>query len=764
MRRAWVWLFATSLLFALPASGPTRAQAQEFTVSAIEIRGTDRISVGTVLNYLPIRVGDSVAPDGVSAAIRALYATGLFRDVSVGRYRDVLVVTVQERPAIARVNVEGNKLIDDEQLDQSLEQLDIARGRVFNRSVLEKIEQELQRLYFSQGYYAMSLKTSVEELERNRVNINIDIFEGDNARIRHIEVTGNRSFSEEELLDLLESGTDSGVFSSADEYSKAKLSGDLERLRSFYQDRGFVRFEIVSTQVSISSDKREMYITINVDEGAQYDVDQIVLTGEFPVPESTLREQLRIEPGTRFSRKLTAQSASNMASVLEEQGYAFADVQITPQIDDETRRVVLTFNIVPGKRAYVRRIEFVGNSKTRDNVFRRELRQFEGGWYSPRKVSRSRVRIQRLSFIESVTVDTVKVPGSDDQIDLKVTVKERPAGSFSLGLGFSSSQGALLNVGLSQENLFGSGNRVALSLDTSASNRQVSFSYTNPYYTDDGVSRSFRVFARETDAGEITTTSDYLTDAYGGSVRYGIPLSEFTTMRLGAGIERTDVTTTSQTPDHILDFIAAEGDLYDVANLTAGWTHDTRNRTVFAESGARHMINFEIAIPGSDLEYYKSGYDFEFFTPFTDRLVFSFRADIDGGDGREGLDELPFFEKYFTGGVRSLRGYRAFSLGPRDSNGNTKGGDFKSVFTTELIFPPPWLEESGSTRFSVFLDAGNVFEDFAAFDEDELRTAVGVSFNWLSPVGPLTFSFAQALNDRAEDETEKFQFAIGTLF
>jgi outer membrane protein insertion porin family len=572
----------------------TRSYAQtDFTVGDIDIRGTDRISVGTVLNYLPVRVGDTVTSRDVGAAIRALYETGLFHDVTVGRRGDSFVVTVKERPAIAAVEVEGNTLLGDEELDESLTQLGIERGRVFNASVLEKIQQELQRLYFSQGYYAMTLKTSLEELERNRVAINIEIFEGENARIRHIKIIGNNQFPDEELLDLLESGV-AGTFtyfSTAYEYSRAKLSGDLEKLRSFYQDRGFVRFEILSTQVSISADKRDIYITINIDEGEVYSVDNIRLSGPSPVPEEELREQIQIQPGELFSRKRMSESASNMASQIEEQGYAFANVNVVPKIDDEKRLVHLTFVVDPGKRAYVRRIEFHGNSKTKDIVFRRELRQFEGGWYSPKRVSRSRIRIQRLRFIENVSVDTQRVPGTEDQIDLSFTVKERPAGSVSLGVGFSSSQGVLFNIALSQENLFGTGNRISLSLDNSSTRRQVSFSHTNPYFTDDGVSRSFRVFYRETDTADLESTADYLTDAYGGSVSFGVPLSEFTTFRLGAGLENTQVFETGSTPDYIVEFIDEFGDDYDALNITSSLVHDTRNRTTFAERGSKHVVS-----------------------------------------------------------------------------------------------------------------------------------------------------------------------------
>jgi outer membrane protein insertion porin family len=746
----------------------TRSYAQtDFTVGDIDIRGTDRISVGTVLNYLPVRVGDTVTSRDVGAAIRALYETGLFHDVTVGRRGDSFVVTVKERPAIAAVEVEGNTLLGDEELDESLTQLGIERGRVFNASVLEKIQQELQRLYFSQGYYAMTLKTSLEELERNRVAINIEIFEGENARIRHIKIIGNNQFPDEELLDLLESGV-AGTFtyfSTAYEYSRAKLSGDLEKLRSFYQDRGFVRFEILSTQVSISADKRDIYITINIDEGEVYSVDNIRLSGPSPVPEEELREQIQIQPGELFSRKRMSESASNMASQIEEQGYAFANVNVVPKIDDEKRLVHLTFVVDPGKRAYVRRIEFHGNSKTKDIVFRRELRQFEGGWYSPKRVSRSRIRIQRLRFIENVSVDTQRVPGTEDQIDLSFTVKERPAGSVSLGVGFSSSQGVLFNIALSQENLFGTGNRISLSLDNSSTRRQVSFSHTNPYFTDDGVSRSFRVFYRETDTADLESTADYLTDAYGGSVSFGVPLSEFTTFRLGAGLENTQVFETDSTPDYIVEFIDEFGDDYDALNITSSLVHDTRNRTTFAERGSKHVVSLEATLPRSDLQYYKLGYDYEFFYPLREeRLVFSFRTDLDSGNGYGDLDELPFFEKYFTGGIRSLRGYAAFSLGPRDSNGNTKGGDFRSIFTSELIFPPPWIEDAASTRFSLFVDIGNVFVDAASFDQDLLRASAGLSFNWFSPIGPLTFSLAEALNDKPFDDTEVFQFAIGTLF
>ena len=770
-RRVFSYLkkFALQLVIGLAlglASVTTVWAAANFIIEEIEVEGADRVSAGTVLNYLPINAGEEFEVSRSGELIRALYDTGLFEDVRLGRSGDILVVVVQERPAISKIEFSGNKLIDDKDLEKALESMGIARGRVFNRSFLEELEQELRRVYFSEGYYALKVSSEVERLDRNRIGINIEISEGENAQIRKINILGNQAFDDDELLDLMDSGVSSGFefWSSADQYSRAKLSGDLERLRSFYLDRGYVRFDIVSTQVSISDDKRDIFITVNVTEGEPYKVASLKLSGKFPVPEEELYALLTVQPGQIFSRQAMTDDRTALSERLEADGYAFANINVIPEAEDTTREVNLTFFVDPGKRAYVRRITFTGHEKTQDNVFRREMRQFEGGWYSPAKINRSRVRLQRLRFVESVKVNTERIAGSEDQIDINFEIAERSAGSLSIGAGYSSSQGFLVTLGLTHDNVFGTGNRVSVDLDNSQSRKKLSFSFTDPYFTDDGVSQTYKIFGQETDAGKVSSAADYVSDSYGASLSYGIPFTEFTTVRMGLGAEHTKITDTSGTPQRILDFLEENGDAYDSVSFTSSVVYDTRNRTIFAEKGQKHTVLLESVLPDSDIEFYKLGYDYELYHALSKKLVLSFRTDIDYGDGYDGQDELPFYEKYFAGGVRSLRGYEGFSLGPRDEQDNVIGGDFRTISTLELIFPPPWADKPGNTRFSLFYDIGNVYADYNDYDAGELRSAAGISFNWLSPIGPLVFSWAEALDTRPGDETEKFQFSIGTLF
>lgn len=741
--------------------------AAPFVVSNIIIEGNERIDEGTVLTYLPVRARDRFDPiRDSSRALRALYETGLFDDVVITRRgANTLVVNVVERPSIGSIDIDGNKKIDTDELQSSLRDAGIALGRVFNRSVLETVERELRRVYFSSGNYGMQLDVTVEELPRNRVALDIDITEGAVARIRHINIVGNESFSQETLTDLLQSDEDPfWPFSSRDEYSQVKLEADIETLRSFYQDRGFVRFEIDSTQVSISPDKREIFIVINVREGERYTVSNIEITGDVDVPKENLRRLMQVDEGDVFARRDIVRSTGAIQDRLGQDGFAFADVNVVPDIDDENKEVALNFVINPGKRVYVRRITFTGQYKTRDYVLRREMRQLEGSRFSPSLVNRSRVRLQRLAFMQSVSIDTAVVPGTDDQVDLLVTVQEGPSGSFSAGLGYGS-DGATINLSFSQENLFGTGENLNFSFDNSDTTRQLSLAFRDPYYTPDGISRTVRAFIRETDTTEASSnTTRFLSSTQGANVNFGIPLSEFSTMRLGIGAERTEVTATSGTPDDINEFIDENGDTFDIYNITAGFSYDTRNRTVFATKGFVNSINAEISGPGSDLTYFKLGYRFEFFQPITDRYTFSTTIRVNGGSGYGDLDEIPFYKRYFAGGVRTLRGFRTATLGPRDSTGAASGGDFRTLGTIEVIFPPPFVETPGATRFSIFTDFGNVFEDVDSFDADDIRATYGVAFVWLSPVGPLTFSVAYPYNEEEDDRTENFQFTIGSIF
>ena len=768
----------TLLILVALVAGSTQAQEPaprrqataadgSFVVSDIVIEGNERIDLGTILNYLPVRNRDRFVPGEDSARVlRALYETGLFSDVVV-KQRDgnTLVVDVEERPAIGSIKIDGNKKIDTEELSKSLRQADIALGRVYNRSILETVERELRRVYFSSGNYGSEIDIQIEELERNRVALNIDITEGAVARIEHINIVGNDSYPEDELLDLLQSSEKKiNPFSSADEYSQVKLAADIETLRSFYQDRGYIRFEVDSTQVSISPDKRDIFIVINIREGERYTLRDIELEGEVDIPLEELRALIAVNSGDVFARKDIVRSSNAINDRLGQDGYAFAEVDVLPDINDESRDVGLTFVIKPGKRVYVRRITFSGQYKTRDEVLRREMRQLEGSRFSPALVNRSRVRLQRLAFMQSVSIRTPRVPGTDDQVDLEITVQEGQSGSFSAGLGYGSDGGTTVNLAFQQDNLFGTGESLQFSFDNSRTTRQLSLSFRDPYFTDDGISRTVGAFIRETDTSNQSSTSRYLASTRGASVRFGVPLSEFSTFRIGVGYERTELGTTGESPDEITSFVEDEGDIFNIYDINLGFTYDTRNRTVFATDGAINRLSLETAIPGSDYTYYKLGYAFEFFQAITDRYTFSTTARIDSGYGYDEYERLPFFNRYFAGGVRTLRGYKTGSLGPKDSRDNAAGGDFRTLGTVELIFPPPFVEEPGATRFSLFTDFGNVYRDTDSFDVDEFRGSYGVAFVWLSPVGPLTFSWANPYNDQEGDRKQRFQFTIGSIF
>ena len=758
---------ALLMLHVATGSNAQEISSQPFVVSNIVIEGNERIDEGTVLTYLPVRTRDRFDPDRDSSrALRALYDTGLFDDVVVTRRgANTLVVNVAERPSIGSIDIDGNKKIPTDELERSLRDAGIALGRVFNRSVLETVERELRRVYFSSGNYGMEIDIEVTELPRNRVGLDIDITEGAVARIRHINIVGNEAFSEATLTGLLQSDEDPfWPFSSRDEYSQVKLESDIEVLRSYYQDRGFIRFEVDSTQVSISPDKREIFIVINVREGERYTINEIDITGDVDVPEADLRNLVTTSAGDVFSRRNIVQSTTALQDRLGQDGFAFAEVNVIPDIDDENNEVSLNFVVEPGKRVYVRRITFTGHFKTKDYVLRREMRQLEGSRFSPALVNRSRVRIQRLPFMQSVSIDTAVVPGTDDQVDLIVTVQEGASGSFAAGLGFGS-DGATVNLSFSQENLFGTGESLQFSFDNSDTTRQLSLSFRDPYFTPDGISRTVRAFIRETDTADADSiTTRFLSSTAGANVNFGIPLSEFSTISLGLGVERTEITTTSGTPDDINEFVDENGDTFDIYNITAGFSYDTRNRTVFATKGFVNSFSAEISGPGSDLTYYRLGYRFEFYAPVTERYTFSTTLRVNGGAGYGDIERVPFFKRYFAGGVRTLRGFETGSLGPRDSTDIASGGDFRTLGTIELIFPPPFVESPGATRFSLFTDFGNVFEDVDAFNEEEIRATYGIAFVWLSPVGPLTFSFAEPFNEEDGDKEERFQFTIGSIF
>lgn len=764
----WSLLIAC-LLYSLVNSLTAVAAERAFIITDIEVRGIERVEKGAVLSYIPLRTGERFEQgrDG-SRTIRALYATELFDDIRLSRNDGVLIVTVAERPSIADVVVEGNDALPQEQLDETLRDIGLAKGRIFKRSVLENLEIEVRQVYFSRGQYGTSVTSSVEELERNRVKVKIKVSEGAVAKISHVNIVGNSAFDESKLLSLLDSGVKGfNLLSSSDEYSRAKLAADTEKLRAWYLDRGYLRFDIPSTQVTISPDKRDINITINIEEGEQYNVGSIEFAGEdVSIPDEQLNDLLVMSAGDIYSQKLMTQTNSAIVDRLGEDGYAFARVDVVPDLDDTDNTVNLKFGIQQGKRVYVRRIEFSGQNRTHDEVLRREMRQIEGSRFSPLALSRSKTRLQRLPYIDQVSISTPRVPGSDDLVDIAVKVSEGPSGSFGAGAGFGS-DGFIFNVNFTQENLFGTGERLSLTFDNSQSQDSFSLSYTDPYYTADGISRNIRAFVRKTDTGELTSTANFILDSYGAKVRYGVPLSEFSTFSFGFGYENVQAIRTSETSDEIDTFLDNFGNEYDLFDITLGYTHDTRDRTVFATSGARNSLNLEVTTPNSDLSYVRLGYSFEYFKPLSERYTLSFSSEINYGEGEDGLDTLPFFRRFFAGGIQSVRGYRRNTLGitgSEDSEGDAQGGDFRTLGSLEVIFPPPFVESPGATRLSLFTDFGNVFPDVSDFDTDELRGSYGLAFVWLAPIGPLTFSVAETFNSDVGDSKDSFQFTIGSIF
>jgi outer membrane protein insertion porin family len=748
----FVWMHA-----ALAASGPL--------VEDIRVEGLRRISAGTVFNYLPIQVGDRLDGQRVAEAIRALYKTGFFKDVRVELDGSTLVVIVDERPTISSITFEGNKSIETDKLKEGLKTIGFAEGRVFNQSLLDRVEQDLRRSYFGLGKYSVQIKTTVTPLDRNRVGINFDISEGRAARIKSINIVGNRSYKEGKLLDLFQLNT-GGILSfitKSNQYSKQKLAGDLETLRSFYLDRGFINFNIDSTQVSLTPDKKGVYVTINIQEGDRFKVGGVRLAGELKVPEPELAKLIEIKPGEVFSRKKVTETGTRLTDRLGDEGYAFANVNAIPQVDNEKKEVALTFFVDPGKRVYVRRINFKGNSKTADEVLRREMRQMESAPISTGKVKRSQTRLERLGYFEEVNVETPAVPGTTDQVDVNFSVKERASGQVTAGVGYSQTQGVIFNAGVAQENFLGTGNRVRLGLDVSKVVKSLNFGYTNPYWTIDGVSRGFRLFARQVNAGKANIT-DYTTDRYGGAIDFGIPVTESDRVGVGFVLENTQLKLGSNPSDQVTQFVDNEGTDYNTLSITAGWSHDTRNRAIFPDRGMVNPIGAEVAIPPGDLAYYKLTYGPQWYHPLVKPLVLHLKAGVGYGNAYGKTFALPFFENFFVGGIRSVRGYKDNTLGPRDSNGDPIGGSKKLIGNAEIVFPVPFLKESKSSRLSAFFDAGNVFAAGETVRIDKLRTSVGLAASWLSPFGALTFSLAYPINPQPEDETQPFQFTFGSIF
>ncbi|MGB5397913.1 MAG: outer membrane protein assembly factor BamA [Gammaproteobacteria bacterium] len=762
------------ILFAFCLVTASAHAAESFIIDGIKIEGLERLTDGTLLNYLPVQEGDPLDDKQIVFAIKELYKTGFFTDVQLLREGNTLLVRVKERPSISEVTFSGNSDIDDKTLEDALKDIGILKGRIYNRSLLEQLSAELERVYFSQGKYGIRITTKVTELDQNRVDIDIEISEGRVALIKQINIIGNEVFDNDTLLDEIELGSsdDISVFSSADEYSKPKLNADLETLRSYYMDRGYIKFSSDSTQVSITPDKKDIYVTINIEEGEQYSISDVTLTGEMVIDKAILEALITTKPGEIFSRKEMTTSQKALQDRLGKIGYAFAKVNIAPQVDDDKREIALAYIVEPGRKVYVRQINFRGNFKTHDVVLRRELRLLEGSVLASDRLERSKIRLQRLSYLEEVKINTVPVPGTADQVDLDVSVEERLSGSFNIGAGFSQTQGFLFNIGLTQENLFGTGQRLAVDLNTDSANTVYSVSFTDPYYTLDGVSRTISASFRDRNAAEEDITN-FETSTYSANVNYGIPLSEYNTLRLGYGVSHIELRLSSNPSDVVTDFVSSNGSVFDSFILSTSFTHDTRNRSVFATEGSSQYLGLDVSVPGSDLEYYKLSYNTKFYFDIGSDLVLLLRSNLAYGNGYGSDGELPFFERYFAGGLSTVRGYESNSLGPRDNTGEPIGGNMRVTAGADLVFPIPFVEKAPkSVRFSAFYDIGNVYlddlptfdSDLNGFDSSQLRTSVGLSFVWLAPIGPLRFSWAKALNDVPGDNLRNFQFSIGSFF
>jgi outer membrane protein insertion porin family len=791
-------------LFAVPAV-LAQSNPAAFTVGDIRVEGLQRISEGTVFNYLPVNIGDRLDQQRVEEALRALYGTGFFSDVELRRDGGTLVVVVHERPSIESFTISGNKDIKTEDLEKSLRNVGLARGKTFNESTLDEVKRFLTDQYYSRGKYGVRVDTTVEEQPDNRVRIAIEISEGKRSKIRQINIVGNEAFDDDELLDQLKLRTPNWLswYRQDDRYSREELSGDLEKLRSYYLDRGYANFDVTSTQVTIAPERDDMFITVNVEEGEVYRISDVKIAGNLVVPEEDLRGLVQVRKGDVFSRRLLTATTELMALRLGQDGYAFAKIDPVSQENKETKEIAVTFLVDPGQRAYVRRINFSGTTSINDDVLRREMRQMEGGYLSNAAVERSKLRLQRLPYIEKVDVETTPVPGSSDLVDVDFRIKEGLPGQFSGGIGYSESQSVLLNGSFVHSNFMGTGNRVAAEANAGQYSKVFSLSHTDPYTTIDGVSRTVSATWRR--ISQFTqASSDFETDTGTLALDYGWPISEYQSLRLGLAAQRSDLLTDpNNSAEQALVWVQNNGDTYtqnanygmppiayqyygtkfDTYSLVFGWGFDSRNRGIFADRGARHRLNLSYTLPFSDVEFYTINYDYLQFIPISRWFTLMWNADLGYGFDIGDTTSIPPYRRFFAGGAESVRGYAESRLGPKDSFGNPYGGNLKITSQLELLLPMPekWRN---SARFSLFFDAGNVFSTDSVtytgkdgvtpveynFDVGEIKLSTGVAVQWLAPLGVFRFSFAFPLNAKDGtsvlygDRTEGFQFSIGQAF
>jgi outer membrane protein insertion porin family len=753
-------LFVLLLCGAL--AGPAAAQSfAPFVIRDIRVEGIQRTEAGTVFSYLPVKVGDRMTEERASQAIRALFATGFFKDVRIEVEGDVLIIVIEERPAIAQVDFVGLKAFERDAVRKAIREVGLAEGRIFDRAVLDRAEQELKRQYLTKGLYGVAITTTVTPLDRNRVGINFTFDEGEVAKIRKINIVGASAFRESVLLEEFEL-SEGGWFSwytKDNQYSRQKLSADLEALRSFYLNRGYLEFAVESTQVSITPDKKDIYITIGITEGKRFTVAEIKFAGDLVVPEAQLRALVELKPGDVFNGERLSASTKKIQDRLGNEGYAFANANAAPQLDRDKQTVAFTVYVDPGRRVYVRRVNVAGNTRTRDEVIRREMRQLEGSYYDGEKIAESRKRLERLNYFKETSIETPPVAGAPDQVDVNVKIEEKPTGQLLLGAGFSSADKLVLSTSISQQNIFGSGKFISAAISTGRTNKVYSLSHNDPYFTVDGVSRAFDLYLRDFDAANVNL-GDYQTSSTGAGVRFGYPYTAIDTFVFGLAADYTQFSLGAQAPPRLLSYVNTYSSTVASLPGTITWFRDTRDSAVFPRSGRFQNAGVELGLPGGNVQYWRATYVQRWYYPLTRNYTVYLRGEVGVGEGIG--KPLPFNKRFYGGGIGSVRGFETNSLGPRDTDGSVLGGTRRFTATAEFLFPFPGLEKDRSVRLAAFTDFGQVYA--AGASAGPVRYSIGIGLDWQSPFGPLRISWARPMNLQPEDRTQKLQFTAGTVF
>ena len=785
----------------------------EFLVSDIRIIGLQRVSTGSIFNVIPISVGDKIDSRKSNDIVKSLFSTEQFDDIQIGKDGNTLIITVTERPSISAIDISGNKALKTEQLMESLDGVGIKEGEVYKRSTLEKVKSELVRSYASNGRYGAGVDIEEVVKPRNRIEINIEVDEGKSATIKKINIIGNEIYTNEELLDGFElsEGSFFSFLANDNQYSREKLKGDIETLESFYRDRGYLKFSIESSQISLSRDKKSIFITFNINEGDKYQINDVDVVGEIPFEEAIYKDIIQSLKDTTYSQAQITSIEEYFINILGNRGYAFAEVAGNPEIDEETNEVKLIFSVQPGNRTYTRKILFTGNDITQDHVLRREMRQFEGAWTSDNAIEAGKVRLERLGYFKEVNVETIPVPGTDDQIDISYSVEEETTGSIGGNIGYSDF-GLMLGFNLQEQNFLGSGNTVGIGINKNVYSEMYNISYMNPYATRDGVSLGYNLYFRETDYGEFNV-ANYLTNSSGFGAQFGYPISDITRLGFNITYDKTDIDIGSLPAREIYDFVSVEGNIFETLSAQLSWQRVTLNRGLFPTDGASTVLSVSSTIPGSDLSYYRLNVRQRYYQPLTQNLVFGFQGELGYLDAYGDTEETPFFQNFYAGGPRSLRGFESNTLGPRstdapcyefnyaegtcpnllDTDGDGEldtpyynpyanqtsryrdapiGGNIKIEGSLQLIFRLPFIEDQRSLRSAFFFDFGNVFSDNCKDYQincsepsvDDLRYSYGIGLTWITGFGPMSLAIAKPTNAGPRERTEEFQFTVGNVF